>query len=159
ALYNTFNASRPRTSQRAPVGPVVNMLEDFVNLAGRDLDGIEYGLEYRIPRFGDIGEFTVRGEASYRHKFELQEEPGLPIGDDLEADGRPGWRFNLSTRWRKATWSAGWGMTYFGKFLDTGAATTSAVMNALGQPDYINPFNNSGAFRYVLEIEPAIAHN
>jgi iron complex outermembrane recepter protein len=159
ALYSTFNATRPSSSHRAPVGPVINMTEDFVNLAGRDLDGIEYGLEYRLPRLGDIGDITFRGEASFRHKFELQEEPGLAIGDDLYEDGRPKWRYNLSARWRRGNWNAGWFMSYYGKFVDTGAATTSAVFNALGRPDYINPFNNSGAFRYVLEVEPAIAHN
>lgn len=158
-FYTAFNATRPATEQRAPVGAVVNLVEDFVNLAGRDLDGAEFGLNYRLPRSETFGQFTLGGEASFRHKFELQEEPGLTPGDDLYEDGRPKWRYNASLRWRKGSWSAGWFTSYFGKFVDTGAATTAAVYETLGRPDYIRPFNNSGSIRYLFEVEEYVQHN
>lgn len=158
--YATYNANPANSNnRRAPVGPVINMVEDYVNLAGRDLDGIDFGFQYRVPSSPTFGQFTLSGEASWRHKFELQEEPDLPIGDDLYEDGRAKWRFNANLRWRKGGWSAGWGVNYYGKFVDTSALTTLAVYETLGRPDYILPFNNSGTVRYALHVAASVQHN
>lgn len=157
--YATFNAGRPAAEQRAPVGPVINLVEDFINLEGRDLDGIDFGVEYRTPRYRDLGQFTFRLEGSWRHRFEDQTAPDVPINDNLEEDGIPIWRANADLRWRKDSWSLGWFTSYYGSFVDTGAATTEAVYVALGSPSYIRPFNNSGSVRFLYHVKPYIAHN
>ncbi len=162
ALYNTYNTNpNNAANRRGVVGPVLDINEEFINLAGRDLEGVEFGVEYRLPRSAQLGEFTFRGEASYRHKFMLQESIGAAPGDDNWEDGRAKWRFNASLRWRKGNFSAGWFTSYFGSFVDTSAATTLAVYEYLGRPGYIDntTTTNAGTTRYLLEIKPAVSHN
>ncbi|MES2693206.1 MAG: TonB-dependent receptor, partial [Verrucomicrobiota bacterium] len=72
ALYNTFNNNANNFARRrGVVGPVVDINEEFINLAGRDLEGIDFGAEYRTPRTS-FGDFTARVEGSFRAKFMLQ---------------------------------------------------------------------------------------
>jgi iron complex outermembrane receptor protein len=162
ALYNTYNNNPANAAvRRGVVGPVLDINEEFINLAGRDLEGVEFGLEYRLPRSQRFGEFTLRGEASFRAKFMLQESPGAVLGDDLWEDGRAIWRWNGTLRWRKGNLSAGWFTSYYGSFVDTSAGTTLAVYEYLGRPSYIDATTttNAGATRYLLRVEPAISHN
>ncbi|MES2693556.1 MAG: hypothetical protein V4773_08790, partial [Verrucomicrobiota bacterium] len=94
-------------------------------------------------------------------KFMLQETIGAAPGDDLWEDGRPIWRWNTSLRWRSGNWSAGWFTSYYGSFVDSGAATTAAIYEYLGRPEYIDnsTTTNAGATRYLLRVEPVISHN
>ena len=160
--YNTFNNNPNNFSRRrGVVGPVLDINEEFINLAGRDIEGVEFGLEYRTPRSERFGSLTVRGEASYRHKFMLQESPGAAPGDDNWEDGRTKWRWNTSLRWSKGGLSLGWFTNYFGSFVDTGVATTLAIFEYLGRPDYIDntTTTNAGATRYLLKVKATYTHN
>lgn len=118
------------------------------------------------PRFDGLrtsvrGSMTEDGGGRRNAKFMLQEAPGAVLGDDLWEDGRAEWRWNASLRWRKGNWSAGWFTSYYGTFVDTGAATTLAVYDSLGRPDYIDATTttNAGATRYLLKVEAAVSHN
>ncbi len=162
AFFTTFNTNPNNANQRrAPVGPVIDVAEEFVNIAGRDLEGIDFGAEYRVPRSQTFGHFTLRGEAAYRHKFLVQETPGAVLDDQNSINGNPKWRFNTSLLWRKGNLSAGWLTSYYGSFVDTSAATTLAVFEALGRPNYIDDTTTTtaGTTRYVLKIQPTITHN
>lgn len=159
--YATYNANANNLTKRGAVGPVLDINEEFINLAGRDIEGVELGLEYRLPRSPRFGDFTVRGEASFRAKFKIQESPGAVLGNDNWEDGRAKWRWNTSLRWSKGPLSLGWFTNYFGSFVDTGVATTLAVYNFLGQPDYIDntTTTNAGTTRYLLKVRPSWTHN
>jgi hypothetical protein len=54
-FYNTYNNNSANAARRrGPVGPVLDINEEFINLAGRDLEGIEFGVEYRAPAVPDV---------------------------------------------------------------------------------------------------------
>ncbi len=159
AAFAAYNASQPtNATRRAPVGEVESIIDDYVNLSGRDIQGYEFGFQWRAPRTR-IGQFTLNGEATHYVLRRSQQEDGAPLLDELERNGRVKWRANASLSWRREAWSAGWFSTYFGSFVDTSAATTQPVYEALGRPDYIRVFNDNGITRYLLQVDPFINHN
>ena len=156
AAYNARQTSN--NSRRAPVGEFVSVIDDYLNLSGRDIQGYEFGVQYRAPR-GRFGQFTLNGDATHYVLRESKADENSPILDELERNGRTKWRANASVSWRRASWSAGWFASYFGSFVDTSAATTEQVYRVLGNPDYIRVFNDNGVRRYLLRVDPSINHN
>ena len=43
--------------------------------------------------------------------------------------------------------------------VDTSAATTEPIYQALGRPEYIQVFNDNGITRYLLRVDPQFNHN
>lgn len=159
AAYAAYNAQQTSNdARRAPVGEFVSLVDDYVNLSGRDIQGYEFGFEWRMPRTR-LGQFRFSGESTHYILRESQREEGAPILDELERNGRAKWRANLTASWSRGAWSAGWFTSYFGSFVDTSAATTEAVYTALGSPSYIRVFNDNGITRYWLKVEPFLNHN
>ncbi|MBI4624205.1 MAG: TonB-dependent receptor [Verrucomicrobia bacterium] len=159
AAYAAYNARQTsNAARRAPVGEFVSLIDSYVNLSGRDIEGYEFGFQWRTPgtRFG---QFTFSGEATHYVRRESQSEPAAPILDELDRNGRVKWRANATASWRRGPWSAGWFSSYFGSFVDTSAATTEAVYTGLGRPEYIRVFNDNGIRRYLLQVDPFINHN
>lgn len=156
AAYNAKQTSNG--AKRAPVGEIVSVIDDYINLSGRDIQGYEFGVQWRSPKFR-LGQFTFNGEATHYVLRKAQaDDQSLPL-NELEINGRTKWRANASVSWRLKNVSAGWFASYFGSFVDTSAATTAAVYKALGGPDYIRVFNNNGVTQYVLRIDATIMHN
>ena len=159
ATYAAYNAQQTNNAaRRAPVGEVVSIIDNYVNLAGRDIQGYEFGFQWRMPR-SRFGQFTLSGDSTHYVLRRSQIEETAPILDELERNGRVKWRANMTASWRQGPWSAGWFSSYFGSFVDTSAATTAAVYEALGNPSYIRVFNDNGITRYVLKVDPVINHN
>jgi iron complex outermembrane recepter protein len=159
AAYSTFNATRPRTSQRAPVGLLKSIVTDYVNLSGRETQGLDVGVELRLPRTR-IGQGTLRGDATYLLQYDTISEPGGPKISDIQRDGRPRVRGNLGATWRTGRWTGGWLATYYGSFVDTGMATTKDIYDVLGQPDYISTYITSAGTRvYRYLVTSNITHN
>lgn len=159
ATYAAFNAQQTNNAaRRAPVGEVISIIDNYVNLAGRDIQGYEFGFQWRMPR-SRFGQFTLSGDSTHYVLRRSQIEETAPILDELERNGRVKWRANMTASWRQGPWSAGWFSSYFGSFVDTSAATTAAVYEALGNPGYIQVFNDNGITRYVLKVDPVINHN
>ncbi|HRP04041.1 MAG TPA: hypothetical protein PLV87_03925, partial [Opitutaceae bacterium] len=156
AAYNATTAGK--ALPRAPVGELVQVIDDYLNLSGRDIEGYEFGVQYRTAttRFG---RFTFNGEATHYVKRVSQFEEGAPVLDELNRNGRTAWRANASISWRQGPLSAGWFASYFGSFVDTSAATTEQIYEILGRPDYITVFNDNGITRYLLRVDPQISHN
>ncbi len=157
--FAAYNAKQTNNgAKRAPVGEIVSVTDDYINLSGRDIQGFEFGVQWKAPRT-KLGQFTFNGEAThYVLRKSQADETAKPIYE-LEVNGRTKWRANASVSWRQRSWSAGWFTSYFGSFVDTSAATTAAVYQALGGPNYIRAFNNNGLTQYVLRVEPFILHN
>ncbi len=159
AAFAAYNAKQTsNASKRAPVGEIISVTDDYINLSGRDIQGFEFGVQWKSPRT-QFGQFTFNGEAThYLLRKSQADETARPIYE-LEYNGRVTWRANASLSWRQKAWSAGWFASYFGSFVDTSAATTAAVYQALGGPSYIRVFNNNGITQYLLRVDPFIQHN
>ena len=159
AAYAAYNARQAtNVTRRAPVGEFVSLVDDYINLGSRELEGYELGFRWRLPR-SRFGQFTVNGDATHYLRREQQEDADSPVLSLLGRNGRAKWRASSSLTWRQRAWSAGWFASYYGAFVDTSAATTEAVYRALGGPGYIRVFNNNGITRYLLRVEPMILHN
>ena len=157
AAFAEYN-QRPGVLPRAPVGEVVSVIDDYLNLSGRDIQGYEFGVQYRMPRTR-FGQFTFAGDATHYVLRRSQSDESSPTLDELERNGRTKWRANASLSWRQGPVSAGWFTSYFGSFVDTSAATTEPIYEALGRPEYIRVFNDNGITRYLLRVDPQINHN
>lgn len=158
AAFAAYNARPNTTLKRAPVGEVVSVIDDYLNLSGRDIEGYEFGVQYKTPKTR-FGSFTFAGDATHYVMRRSQADEVSPVLDELGRNGRTKWRANASVSWRQGPVSAGWFTSMFGSFVDTSAATTEAIYNALGRPEYIQVFNDNGITRYLLRVEPQFNHN
>ncbi len=158
-MFGAFNARQlTNATRRAPVGKVVRVINDYVNLSARERQGYEIGLQYRMPKL-PLGQFTFKAEATRNTVRETQAQAGARPSYSLDRNGRPRWRANGTLSWRREAWAAGWFTSYFGPYSDTSAATTDVIYHALGRPDYINVVNDAGTMRYWLRVEPVVMHN
>ena len=157
--YAAFNAARPASQRRVPVGRVLSVVDDYLNVAGRDVEGVDVALSYRLPRFA-FGQFSLRAGGTFTNRRDEQLDEFSEVETVLREDGRARWRANASVTWRHGSWTSGWFTEYYGGFMDPGAATTAAVYDALGRPDYIRVFNDiGGVVRYRWWIKETYQHN
>ncbi len=157
--FNAFNATRPPAQQRVPVGSVRSIVTDYVNLAGREVEGYDVAVELRLPRTR-FGQLTLRGDASYLTLFQTEDEPGAPKVSSINRDGRSRYRGSMGGTYRHERWTAGWFANYYGKYVDTSTATTLAVYEALGRPSYISVYDDSGGVRrYRYLVSSYMVHN
>jgi outer membrane receptor protein involved in Fe transport len=157
AAFAAYNArQRTTATMRAPVGDFVSLINDYINLGGRNLEGYELG--FPIPPAA-VRHWTVhlKGEAT-RYVRREDELDGLTTSQ-LERNGFAKWRANATLVWRRGAWSAGWFTNYFGEFASTAATTTKAVYDALGAPKSIMVLNDAGIQRYYMRVAPYILHN
>jgi outer membrane receptor protein involved in Fe transport len=159
AAFAAYNAKQTsNNTKRAPVGSFSSVIDSYVNLAGVDIQGYEFGAQYRAPQTR-LGRFTFGGDATHYVLRRAQTNSVSPVLDQLDRAGRTKWRATASVSWRLGGWSAGWFTSYFGSYVDLGAETTAQIYQALGGPDYIRVFNDNGITRYVLRVDPYIQHN
>ncbi len=159
AAFDAYNARQTsNNSRRAPVGEVLSVIDDYLNLSGRDIQGYEFGVQYRLPKTR-LGQVSFNGDATHYVLRRSKADELSPQLDELERNGRTKWRANASLTWRQGAVSAGWFSSYFGSFVDTSAATTEQIYRVLGYPNYIRVFNDNGITRYLLRVDPSISHN
>lgn len=159
AAFAAFNARQTSNrTRRAPVGEFVSVIDDYLNLSGRDIQGYEFGVQWRSPKTR-FGQFNFSSEATHYVMRRSKADEVSPIVDELDRNGRASWRANASVSWRQGPLSAGWFTSYFGSFVDTSAATTEPIYRALGGPSYIKVFNDNGITRYLLRVDPSFNHN
>lgn len=166
-VFAAHNAANPG-SARAPVGAVLSVIDDYLNLARRDLEGVDLAIQYRTPRTR-FGTFTFRGEATWMNKFIEQVDENAIEEDNLNENGITRWKGNASVTWRIGKWQSGWFTQYVKGTVDTsaalGAATTNSdllddVVAALGYPSYLRTFSDStGALRLGYLVDDWIVHN
>jgi outer membrane receptor protein involved in Fe transport len=101
----------------SPAGEIIQVLDPYLNLDSRVSKGWDFGLFYNVPDFG-LGNFRLRFNAARLESFvQSAGEDGqtlldgiaagaLPpevvvggLGELLEIDGRPKWRFSGSVNW------------------------------------------------------------
>lgn len=119
-----------------PAGNVTLVLDPYLNLDSRTSKGYDFGAYYDLPGTG-IGDFRFRFNAArLKSFFQVPGEDGqllldaiangdLPtevsvdgIGELMEQDGRPKWRFSTSVNWSAGNWDVSWFGKYIGSFND-----------------------------------------
>ncbi|MGH7947258.1 MAG: TonB-dependent receptor domain-containing protein, partial [Opitutaceae bacterium] len=91
AEFAAYNSTRPASSHRAPVGRLVSLIDDYLNVAGRDLEGIDMAVSYRVPKLR-FGQFTLKAEATHNRKFKQKLDEFSAVDSLLEENGRARWR-------------------------------------------------------------------
>lgn len=167
AVFTTWNANNP-SAPRVAVGQLISVVDDYLNLAGRETEGFDLTMQYRMPRTR-FGTFTLRAEGTWTTKFEEQLDETSIIEDNLNENGVTRWKATGSISWRHGKWRAGWFTQYVKGTVDTSAALGAAgtnpdIINAaleqLGYPRWLAPFSDTtGVMRYGLRLDDWIMHN
>lgn len=124
----------------APVGDVIQVIDNYTNLSPRKVRGLDFGMYYQVRDSG-LGDFSLRFNAARLLEFYQSPGPlqqalidGQAAGDidptiiivgaeDLvEQNGRPKWRGSASLSWRYKGFGAGWFANYVGPVTDTSAS-------------------------------------
>jgi outer membrane receptor protein involved in Fe transport len=109
-----------------------------------------------------LGSFVVSSEWAYLEKSMSVLAPANvapTINNGLLAGGAAKWRGTTNINWQMEGWNAGLGIYYVGKTHDSGATTTEAIYQSLGQPGYIEPFFTAGRTLYRRVIDPVVSYN
>lgn len=121
----------------SPAGEIIRVIDPYLNLDSRVSKGWDFGLFYRVPDFG-AGDFRLRFNAARLKSFVQSAGPDsqellegiadglLPadvtvggLGELLEIEGRPKWRFSGSVNWESGPVEVGLFGQYVGKVWDT----------------------------------------
>ncbi|MDT8281109.1 MAG: TonB-dependent receptor, partial [Erythrobacter sp.] len=121
----------------APAGRIIQVLDPFFNLDSRISKGWDFGMSYNVPDFG-VGKFRLRFNAARLESIvqnagadgqeilDAIDSGVLPLdvaveglGQLLEIEGRPKWRFSSSINWDNGPLDIGLFGRYVGKVWDT----------------------------------------
>ncbi|MEQ1771989.1 MAG: hypothetical protein ABL879_19390, partial [Devosia sp.] len=102
---------------------------------------------------------------TYLNDFHAYSAPGASRtnykgGNSANIGGAlPDWRGSTTLTWRKNQWGAGLGLYYIASYTDVNATTTQAVWDSLGNPSYIKPVFNNGAYSYRYVVHDTKSYN
>lgn len=155
----------------APVGEVVSINDQFINLLPQAVEGLDFGFSW-AKRRTEWGTFIFRANAS--QLLEFSREPGdiidtlyaareagvidpltpLPDSSQLIAqNGRPEWKVSTTFIWRSGPWRAGLSTQYVSEVEQTGLLSDTGepwvvgsqmVANLYGQYEFENAGPASG---------------
>ncbi|AOS45986.1 Vitamin B12 transporter BtuB precursor [Lacunisphaera limnophila] len=158
--FATYNAANPGNLQGA-AGRIFSVNRPFVNVSTSEHEGTDFGLRYALPRLA-IGSVVLNSEWAYLSRSESTFAPANlapTVTDGLYSGGAAKWRSNTSVSWRRGAWSASLAAYHVGKTHDSGATTTQAIYDSLGQPTYIEPFETGGQTVYRRVMDPVWSYN
>jgi outer membrane receptor protein involved in Fe transport len=131
----------------APAGEIIQVLDPYLNLDSRISKGWDFGLFYNVPDFG-IGNFRLRFNAARLESFvqsagdDAQElldgiaNDLLPpevvvggLGQLLEIEGRPKWRFSGSVNWDTGPVDVSLFANYVGGVYDTSVSRDDPIIS------------------------------
>ncbi|HEY1072166.1 TonB-dependent receptor [Brevundimonas sp.] len=130
----------------APVGALLSIKDDYLNLQPRESEGVDYRMHYSL-RDTPIGAFTwtvnvsqwlkLYQEANEDHQMLLDAlKDGVISGvavsgveELVRRNGRPQWKASSSLTWDNGPWSTGFYSSYVSDYYDTSA-------NIAGTTDY-----------------------
>jgi outer membrane receptor protein involved in Fe transport len=121
----------------AAAGDIIRVLDPYINLDSRVSKGWDFGLAYNVPEFG-LGKFRLRFNAARLESFvqsagadgqtlvdavangDLPPEVRIEgLGQLLEIEGRPKWRYSGSINWGSGPFDASVFASYVGKVWNT----------------------------------------
>jgi iron complex outermembrane receptor protein len=153
--------TKSTNTANAVAGQIFSISTPYMNLAKGYASGWDYSLNYATPRFA-IGRFDLNTDWAYlRRSFTIQSSAtGDPIMTErVNVGGSSRWRGSATLSWRNGNWGAGLSGYYSGSFADTGATTTAALYNSLGQPTYIIKQFSTGNYFYYYKVHDNITYN
>ena len=118
----SFSAAFPGVTSRGAV------LSDYLNIASRDVQGLEYTATYTMNTT-DWGRLTFIAQANQFLKFDQQNAPGLPktsylgkfvstTGDPISPGSLPKWKSNTSVHWNWKNLTAGLTFNHIAAYQD-----------------------------------------
>lgn len=123
----------------APVGSIIQVIDNYRNLTPRRVSGVDLGLYYNIRNTG-LGNFSLRLNAA--RLIDFFQEPGeaqaaliaaqaagdidptiniVGAQDLVRENGRPKWRASATFTWRYRGFGLGWYTNYVSSVVDTSA--------------------------------------
>jgi iron complex outermembrane receptor protein len=116
------------------------VLSDFLNIAGNDVEGMEYTIGY-THNAADWGRFKFTLGANQFLRFEQDKGPGLPTvdyvgrfvstaGDNISPGSIPRWRGNFGTEWKWHNLTTTLNLTYTASYQDDPLFVLSPKMQA-----------------------------
>lgn len=119
ARFDAWNAAHP-DDQRTAVGVVDYVQDTFINIAQRNVSGLDFGLDYKLAGTR-LGDFRIRSNVAYMDDFSQKKDAQSPASQKLEIDGLPRVRGVLGVSWARGIYRAGLRGNYIGNFKDTSA--------------------------------------
>ncbi len=160
AAFVPYNTANP-TNQQAVAGKIFSVNQPFINLATSDHEGVDVGLRYVLPKL-PLGTVVLNSDWSYLVKSGSVQRPANQAAianNDLNVNGASRWRGTSNVTWRRNAWTANLGAYYVGPSQDSGATTTAALYDSLGQPAYIAKHFTAGAFVYRYVVPSTMTYN
>jgi outer membrane receptor protein involved in Fe transport len=131
----------------APAGEIIRVLDDYLNLDSRVSKGWDFGVAYNVPEFG-LGKFRVRFNAARLESFvqsagtdgqtlvdavingDLPPEVRIEgLGELLEIEGRPKWRYSGSVNWGSGPVDVALFANYVGEVWNTSVSRDVPVVS------------------------------
>ncbi|WP_296717447.1 TonB-dependent receptor [Erythrobacter sp.] len=131
----------------APAGEILLVNDPYLNLDSRTSKGMDFGLFYNVPDFG-IGKFRLRFNAARLDSFVQSAGPDaeelldgiaagvLPpevvvggLGELLEIEGRPEWRFSGSVNWDTGPVDVSLFASYVGEVWNTSVTRDDPIIS------------------------------
>ncbi|SHN52423.1 TonB-dependent receptor domain-containing protein [Erythrobacter sanguineus] len=153
----------------SPAGEILFVDDPYLNLDSRVSKGWDFGLLYNVPDFG-IGKFRLRFNAARLDSFVQSAGPDaqelidgvasgvLPpevvvggLGEVLELDGRPKWRFSGSVNWDTGPVDLSLFANYVGEVWNTSVTRDNPIVSD-------NPNANLFRVNDFLTINAAVAY-
>ncbi len=157
-----------------PVGSIIQVLDPYLNLDSRISKGWDFGMFYQVPDFG-LGDFRLRFNAALLESFVQSAGPdgqelldgiasgALPtdvtvggLGELLEIEGRPEWRFSGAINWESGPVDVGLFASYVGEVWDT--SVTRDVLLETDDPNG-NFFRVDDFLTFNLSVSYTIENN
>ena len=160
AAFGPYNTANPN-NQQAVAGKIFSVNQPFINLATSDHEGLDLGLRYVFPKL-PFGTVVLNSEWACLVKSRSVTRPANQAAtesNDLNVNGASRWRGTSNLTWRRGAWTTHLGAYYVGPSQDSGATTTAAIYDSLGQPAYIAKHFTGGAFVYRYITESTITYN
>jgi iron complex outermembrane recepter protein len=103
-------------------GQIINLSRGNVNLGALETEGLDLGLNYRLPRT-KYGQFSLRSDSTfvtrYRTKADETAEWVSSVGEyDENGDAYYRVKSNLTLDWSLGNWSASWTARFYGSVRD-----------------------------------------
>lgn len=162
--FALYNSTRPASSQRAVVGAIDILRTTYFNKSSEFVNGFDFDLTYRFPRLA-LGNFTFNTTWTRLNDFHAYNAAGAPrtelawTNSSAVGGATPKWRGSATLNWRRSAWSASLSAYYTGDYSDSGATTTQATADSLGNPSYIVPVFTNGSTVYRYRVGDAISYN
>ena len=158
AAFAAWNATRPTSQQKAPVGRPFSTRTLTENRSTGYAAGVDFGFNYVLPAI-PIGRFTLSSNAAYFIDTYSVVAVGGVRSSRLKRSGAARLRGDATIFWRRGSWNAGLVAYYVGDLIDTGASTTAAVYESLGRPGYIVKEFDQGKTFYFNTMGRMITYN